>query len=155
MPRLFVSNNDCTMRVYNVATHPSASSEDVSADGVVRRKKRPHRLTKAGVLQASTCINHGQFEHQRIISVTLTGAHLFDRALASVSPDGRTLLSVGDTCSVYLHSISGGDNVSFTEIATHSDAFSDASFSTAWSPDGLKYAVASQDGCVKVWDVRS
>lgn len=72
-----------------------------------------------------------------------------------MSPDGRTLLAVGDTTSVYLYSISGGDSVSFYPSTTHTDAFSDAAFGTAWSSDGLSYAVASQDGCVKVWDVRS
>lgn len=45
--------------------------------------------------------------------------------------------------------------VDFTPSATYDNVFNDASFSTAWSPDGLKYAVASQSGCVKVWDVRS
>lgn len=65
------------------------------------------------------------------------------------------MLAVGDTPSVYLYAISGGDNIVFSPITTHSDAFGDAAFSTTWSSDGLKYAVASQDGCVKVWDIRS
>lgn len=62
---------------------------------------------------------------------------------------------VGDTPSVYLYGIDGGANVTFSPSATHEHAFTDAAFSTAWSSDGLSYAVASQDGCVKVWDVRS
>lgn len=57
-PRLFVSNNDCSMRVYNVATHPSVPMEETDAE--TTKRKRPHRLSKAGVLQAKTCVNHGQ-----------------------------------------------------------------------------------------------
>jgi hypothetical protein len=60
MPRLFVSNNDCTMRVYNVATHISSPSGDCAQDVNSGRRKRQHRLSKAGVLQAKTCVNHGR-----------------------------------------------------------------------------------------------
>lgn len=56
---------------------------------------------------------------------------------------------------MYLYGIEGGANVTFSPAATHEHAFTDAAFSTAWSSDGMSYAVASQDGCVKVWDVRS
>lgn len=61
----------------------------------------------------------------------------------------------GDTPSVYLYQIEGGANVTFSPSATYKSVFSDAAFSTAWSSDGSKYAVASQSGTVKVWDVRS
>ena len=89
---------------------------------------------------------------------------------ASVSPDGRTLLCVGDSPDVYIHRITGGSRISFTPIATlslspyiqqtHTSGYSpvstiDASFSTAFSADGSKFAVASQEGVVVVWDVRS
>lgn len=86
---------------------------------------------------------------------------------ASLSPDGLTLLSVGDSSKVYLHRIDGGARLTFTSIATLSMPAPDrsplslgstslaASFSTAFSRDGMKYAVASQEGVVAVWDVRS
>ncbi|KAF7336986.1 DUF2415 domain-containing protein [Mycena venus] len=82
----------------------------------------------------------------------------------SISPDGRTLLSVGDSSKVYLHRLTGGAHVTAAPIATltlppTSNPFSSpalvASFSTAFSADGSKYAVASQEGAVAVWDVRS
>lgn len=60
MPRLFVSNNDCTMRVYNVATHSSSFSHEPPPDAHSKMRKKQHKLTKAGVLQAKTCVNHGQ-----------------------------------------------------------------------------------------------
>ena len=89
-----------------------------------------------------------------------------------MSPDGRTLLCVGDSSDVHLHRITGGSRLSFAPIATlslsahiqHSHDASGglsqvssipASFSTAFSADGAKFAVASQEGVVVVWDVRS
>lgn len=80
---------------------------------------------------------------------------LHNRLIASISPDGRTLLAVGDTNQVFLYNIStGSDTVTFDKIATYG-AGADANFSTAFSADGSKFAVASQDGLVTVWDVRS
>lgn len=86
---------------------------------------------------------------------------------ASISPDGRTLLSVGDSNKVYFHEISGGSRLTFSPVCTlslpsptaiapsyHSNSLA-ASFSTAFSADGAKFAVASQEGVVAVWDVRS
>ena len=86
---------------------------------------------------------------------------------ASISPDGRTLLSVGDSNKVYFHRITGGSQVTFSPITTlvfpspdssglggYSTSPLTASFSTAFSSDGSKFAVASQEGLVAVWDVR-
>jgi len=84
---------------------------------------------------------------------------------ASISPDGRTLLSVGDSPGIYLHHLTGGSCITFDPIMTlnvpppddtrlYSAALA-ASFSTAFSADGMKFAVASQEGVVAVWDVRS
>jgi WD40 repeat protein len=71
---------------------------------------------------------------------------------ASLSPDGRTLICVGDNHEVYLYEvISGGSD--FRLIRTYR-ASDDAGFSTSWSKDGKKFAVASQDGVVTVWDHR-
>ncbi|KDQ17451.1 hypothetical protein BOTBODRAFT_171937 [Botryobasidium botryosum FD-172 SS1] len=114
--RIFVSNNDCTVKVFEVGE---------SGNGA-------RRLKGAGFLKLGTAVNH-----------------------ASISPDGRTLLAVGDTNQVFLYNIStGADTVTFDKIATYG-AGADANFSTAFSADGSKFAVASQDGLVTVWDVRS
>ncbi|KAH9942744.1 hypothetical protein B0H21DRAFT_750157 [Amylocystis lapponica] len=90
---------------------------------------------------------------------------------ASISPDGRTLLCVGDSPDVFLYRITGGARISFSPIAMlslsqyidyspHHTFWSNsscvpASFSTAFSSDGSKFAVTSQEGAVVVWDVRS
>lgn len=84
---------------------------------------------------------------------------------ASISPDGRTLLSVGDSPKIYLHHLTGGSRLTFDHIITLNvpppddtrlySATLAASFSTAFSADGIKFAVASQEGVVAVWDVRS
>lgn len=110
---------------------------------------------------------------------------------ASISPDGSTLLSCGDSSTVHLHRISPwapGMPLKFEHIASYMlpqatmdnsslittppispylpYAFVDGQwtvgggpscscFSTAWNSDGSKFAVASQEGMVVVWDVRS
>ncbi|KAI0058752.1 hypothetical protein BV25DRAFT_1901973 [Artomyces pyxidatus] len=109
-PRVAVSNNDCTVKFFDVN---------------VRGSGPPKRIT-------------------------------------SISPDGRTLLSVGDSPHVYLHGMTGGARITFTSLAQltlppvdHASNTVPASFSTAFSPSGTKFAVASQEGVVAVWDVRS
>ncbi|KAF9260046.1 hypothetical protein L218DRAFT_962987 [Marasmius fiardii PR-910] len=128
-PKIVVSNNDCTVKFYDVPL----------------RARNPHKLDKdVGSLRLNVPVNH-----------------------SSISPDGMTLLSVGDSSNVFLHRISGGSKLSFTPITTLTMPPPDrsplsfpstslaASFSTAFSNDGMKYAVASQEGVVAIWDVRS
>jgi len=74
---------------------------------------------------------------------------------------------VGDSNKVYFHRISGGAQLTFTPITNlvipppdviplgFSSSSLVASFSTAFSRDGSKFAVASQEGVIAVWDVRS
>ncbi|PPQ92602.1 hypothetical protein CVT25_007294 [Psilocybe cyanescens] len=128
-PRVVISNNDWSIRMYDIPM----------------RVRGPRTLKPVGELKLDVAINH-----------------------SSISPDGRTLLSVGDSSKIYFHQITGGAHISFTPIHTlaipppeHSplSAFHSASlaaaFSTAFSGDGSKFAVASQEGVVAVWDVRS
>jgi WD40 repeat protein len=100
-------------------------------------------------------------------------ANHFYHLAVSISPDGRTLLCVGDTPDAYLFNISPGPVVTFSPLATYTlpappfsalppspttppvNFRSLACFTTAWSADGLKFAVASQEGQLCVWDVRS
>lgn len=131
-------------------------------------------------------------------------ANIFIFCLASISPDGSTLLSCGDASAIYVHRIMpqhNGGSLVFEQLAKYDIpmpspsslpspasstlqpepvpyppyAFVDgiwvfatsygrgrygciappACFSTAWSADGSKFAAASQDGVVRVWDVRS
>ncbi|KAI0833580.1 WD40-repeat-containing domain protein [Trametes gibbosa] len=135
-PRILVSNNDHTVKFYDIALRNGKATDDFEP-----------RLLDIGQLPLAVPVNH-----------------------SSVSPDGRTLLCVGDSPDVYLHRITGGSRISFTPIATlslsahieHAHAGGSApvssvpaSFSTAFSADGSKFAVASQEGVVVVWDVRS
>lgn len=74
---------------------------------------------------------------------------------------------MGDSNKVYFHRISGGAQLTFTPITNlvipapdviplgFSTSSLVASFSTAFSRDGSKFAVASQEGVIAVWDVRS
>ncbi|KAJ8516621.1 hypothetical protein ONZ45_g6092 [Pleurotus djamor] len=127
-PRAGISNNDCSVRFYDLP---------------IRGHSQPKELKEAGLLRLTVPVNH-----------------------SSISPDGRTLLSVGDSPKVYLHHITGGARITFAPIHTltlpppdsyplnYSSSLA-ASFSTAFSADGSKFAVASQEGLVAVWDVRS
>ncbi|WVQ98832.1 hypothetical protein IAU59_005963 [Kwoniella sp. CBS 9459] len=72
---------------------------------------------------------------------------------SSLSPDLKTMVSVGDSTDVNVFEVIDGGR-EFRKIAVY-EAASDAGFSTAWSKDGRKFAVASQDGQVTVWDHRS
>ncbi|KAJ7222945.1 hypothetical protein C8J57DRAFT_1453676 [Mycena rebaudengoi] len=122
-PRMVVSNNDCTVKFFDVPV-----------------RARPSTIPQVGSVRFNVPVNH-----------------------SSISPDGRTLLSVGDSSKVHLHRITGGSHLAFSPLATHTlpptSPFTSralaASFSTAFSADGSKYAVAAQEGAVVVWDVRS
>ncbi|KAJ3507757.1 hypothetical protein NLJ89_g6124 [Agrocybe chaxingu] len=129
-PRVGVSNNDGSVRLYDVP---------------LRLPESRRKLAEVGAVRLDVPINH-----------------------SSISPDGRTLLSVGDSNKVYFHRIAGGGRITFSPITTLSIPPPDpspllsfptsslaASFSTAFSGDGSKFAVASQEGVVAVWDVRS
>ncbi|KAH9957109.1 hypothetical protein BC827DRAFT_1138375 [Russula dissimulans] len=135
-PRVAVSNNDCTVKFF-----------DVNVRGAKGVDGPPKRISEAGTLRLDVPVNH-----------------------SSISPDGRTLLSVGDSPQVYLHGMTGGGRITFTPLAqltlppfdsppnmhpSHGAGALPASFSTAFSPSGSKFAVASQEGMVAVWDVRS
>lgn len=84
------------------------------------------------------------------------------------------MLSVGDSPQVHLHHLSGSSNLTFQPIAKYSlspftpaalshqylyshytSSTVPASFSTSFSSNGTKFAVASQEGVAVVWDVRS
>jgi WD40 repeat protein len=70
---------------------------------------------------------------------------------AAVSPDGRKLLAVGDSPQVFMYNITA--NGDYVKVATLAGA-TDAGFSCAWNQSSEKFAVASQDGYVSVWDIR-
>ncbi|TFK69931.1 hypothetical protein BDN72DRAFT_896837 [Pluteus cervinus] len=128
-PRIAISNNDCYVRFYDIPIRANST------------KRHPIHV---GEVELDVPVNH-----------------------SSISPDGRTLLSVGDSSKVYLHQISGGSRLNFSPIMNLTLPPSDisplmtyssnlaASFSSAFNSDGTKFVVASQEGSVVVWDVRS
>ncbi|KAI1316868.1 hypothetical protein EDD11_009358 [Mortierella claussenii] len=84
---------------------------------------------------------------QRLTSIQLPTAVNY----ASVSPDGRKMVAVGDSNQVFLYDISVA--AGYRKIGTYT-ATTEASFSCAWNQSSEKFAVASQDGYVSVWDIR-
>ncbi|KAG9315176.1 hypothetical protein JVU11DRAFT_4303 [Chiua virens] len=138
-------NNSVSLSSLSLTRSAESSVEPrlicVSTTVAVRVELSPKDLRQSGNLRLDEPINH-----------------------SSISPDGRTLLSVGDSPRIYLHQLTGGPCISFSPIVTlnvpppdtrFSSSLLSASFSTAFSHDGMKFAVASQEGVVAVWDVRS
>lgn len=124
--RVLVSNNDRSFKAYRL--RPPSRRRGVGSDEKIESDLPG--LSRTQSVHLSTSINHSSF-----------------------SPDGHHIVSVGDTPDVFLFSV---DKVTgeISQIGTYT-ASSDASFYTAWSPDSLQFAVASQDGVISVWDVRS
>lgn len=189
-PRFVVSNNDCSIKIFEVNTSKDGFGRRVSphARRQLRRDEHVDRYQRIGALKLTVPINHSKSSpsppllYVRILT--------YARA-ASISPDGSTLLSCGDSSTVHLHRISPwapGMPLKFEHIASYTlpqptidnsslittppispylpYAFVDGQwtvgggpscscFSTAWNSDGSKFAVASQEGMVVVWDVRS
>ncbi|KAF6755426.1 hypothetical protein DFP72DRAFT_990115 [Ephemerocybe angulata] len=143
-PRVGVTNNDRTFRMYDCAVRTNGVRPLENYD-VDDQRVRPV-LQCVGGLALDTCVNY-----------------------ASVSPSGRTLLTVGDSPNLYIHDISGSSRLSFYPIAvlplplptntpphyppTRPSTFT-ASFATAFSSDSLHFAVGSQEGVAAIWDIR-
>lgn len=62
------------------------------------------------------------------------------------------MVVVGDDKKVHLFAVRPAGQY---ELLTTMAAAIDANFSVSWTSDSEKFAVASQDGSVTVWDVRS
>ena len=94
-------------------------------------------------------------ELQRITSISFPTAVNY----AAVSPDGSKMVVVGDSSQVFMYAITSSGAYekisSMTGILRLTLASSDAGFSCAWNQSSEKFAVASQDGYVSVWDIRS
>ncbi|CDS11593.1 hypothetical protein LRAMOSA03856 [Lichtheimia ramosa] len=69
---------------------------------------------------------------------------------ASVSPDGRMMLMVGDNGMVYLYEITASDD--YKQMAVY-QASEEPALSCAWNQSSEKFAVTSQDGIMSIWQV--
>ncbi|GAA5890855.1 hypothetical protein JCM5296_003443 [Sporobolomyces johnsonii] len=169
-PRLLVSSNDESIKVYDVAGHIP------DWKGAERRRKR-ERTGGWSTVEASWAVERGQpweddsdeggssetesVEEQPTYdeggACTLVPVPEEEVALrtavnhCSVSPDGKRMVAVGDTNEVFLYDVKHGGGYERMHVM---EASEDASFSTDWSQDGMTFAVASQDGFVNVYDIR-
>ena len=80
---------------------------------------------------------------------------------ASISPDGKHLVVVGDSTKVYFYHSSTGASAQheagrepWTLTRQLTAGTSDALISTAFSPSSVHCAVASQDGSITIFDTR-
>ncbi|QRV95309.1 hypothetical protein RhiJN_23327 [Ceratobasidium sp. AG-Ba] len=74
---------------------------------------------------------------------------------ASFSPDGRTMLAVGDDTRLQIFNVNARSQlVDFEHVGSYTSG-TEPNFTSAWSASGLQFAAASQDGTVTTWDVRS
>jgi WD repeat-containing protein 1 (actin-interacting protein 1) len=69
---------------------------------------------------------------------------------ASFSPDGMTIVTVGQDRKINLFS---GEDGSFRESFDGADAHNGSIFSVGWDPTGSQIVTASADRTVKLWDV--
>ncbi|TFK17511.1 hypothetical protein FA15DRAFT_604940 [Coprinopsis marcescibilis] len=139
-PRLGVTNNDRSFRLYDCAIRRQPIRYALGA-------RSDEQLECVGCLRLDTAVN-----------------------CSALSPCGRFMISVGDLPNAYLHHVSGSSRVTFHPISTvpipeptntppnypttRPSDFT-AAFAACWSKDGSKYAVGSQEGVVAVWDIRS
>lgn len=84
--RLLVSSNDCTVRIYRLMFTK-----------VVSRNTTLIRVMEEACARYNTGINHGKYQTDIVLVV--------HSLLASVSPDGRLLLTAGDTPHLHLHNL--------------------------------------------------
>ncbi|KAG9119254.1 hypothetical protein FRC07_005796 [Ceratobasidium sp. 392] len=90
-------------------------------------------------------------------SMELVGATKLGTAAnhVSFSPDGRTMLAVGDDTRLQIFNVNGRSQmVDFEHVGSYTSG-TEPNFTSAWSASGLQFAAASQDGTVTAWDVRS
>ncbi|OZJ03568.1 hypothetical protein BZG36_03091 [Bifiguratus adelaidae] len=71
---------------------------------------------------------------------------------ASMSPDGRHMVAVGDTNQVFLYDVSKSGSYVRRHTFTGSR---ESSFSCSWNQRSEIFAVASQDGIVNVYDIKA
>ncbi|KAG8952687.1 hypothetical protein FRC03_012055 [Tulasnella sp. 419] len=77
-------------------------------------------LSPCGSLNLTTAINHGA-STPPLSQVIPLKCH---SRSASISPDGRTLVAVGDTNETFLYSVNGGEAVTFEKISKYMDKMS-------------------------------
>ncbi|KAG2178745.1 hypothetical protein INT43_001591, partial [Umbelopsis isabellina] len=123
--------------------------------------------TTGGSINNGLCISNTNGEKRLLVSnndetikvYSLPSMRLIDNIClptavngVTISPDGRHMVAVGDSNEVFLFNITNsGEYVHTVSLS----ASKDSNFSSAWSQNSDKFAVASQDGTVNVWDTRS
>ncbi|KAL8278553.1 hypothetical protein RQP46_009045 [Phenoliferia psychrophenolica] len=153
-PRLLVSNNDATIKVFDV----KGRIPDFGRAGRRRKRERDRWADdedREGEEQVEEMGVHDEEGGECALEKVELGEIAMTTAInhCSVSPDGRRLVAVGDTNEIFLFDVNLGSG---TYTKTHTFIGSDdASFSTDWSGTSDKFAVASQDGFVNVYDIRS
>lgn len=98
-------------------------------------------LQRAPLLEIpmKTAVNHCEFRGARRARGPGSGADL--NSTASVSPDGRRMVAVGDTNEIFLFDVKNDGSYDLAHTFLGS---SDAAFSSDWSASSDKFAVASQ-----------
>nr|ODN95078.1 hypothetical protein L204_04425 [Cryptococcus depauperatus CBS 7855] len=174
-PRLIISNNDRTVALYRLSRKPYSGSQDNTQSTfdnmghLGTRTQRPPRNASSPQNQAgwsrargddgllSLIHSHPYVDNtpkeERVLHSICKARFPVAANHSSLSPDLQHLISVGDSTDVTLSRLSG-DGREIKKVAIYK-AGTDAGFSSAWSKDGRKFAVASQDGQVTVWDHRS
>ncbi|RUS17966.1 hypothetical protein BC937DRAFT_89307 [Endogone sp. FLAS-F59071] len=153
-PRLMVCTNDEMIMVYSLPSMRELTKIQLPTAvnyGELERKrlwkdgmKRWKKGTSGGAVSRFEFIIQNRNREKMAIILICDGT--------SVSPDGRKMVAVGDSNHVFLFDISASGQ--YKRVATYT-ASTDSSFSCSWNQASDIFAVASQDGIVSVWDIRS
>lgn len=125
-------------------------------------------MERIATLRMPAAINHGKCGCEK--GLCIYGLTDLCPITASVSPDGRMMLMVGDNGMVYLYEITASDdykqmavyqgNVLLLAYSSHcihtlyiKTASEEPALSCAWNQSSEKFAVTSQDGIMSIWQV--
>eukprot|EP00743_Colponemidia_sp_Colp-15_P008778 GILK01009578.1.p1 GENE.GILK01009578.1~~GILK01009578.1.p1 ORF type:complete len:454 (-),score=51.25 GILK01009578.1:335-1657(-) len=97
-----------------------------------------------------TCNNDGLTRIFDLPTMTLLHTNRQGHAVnhASLSPDHKTMVTVGDSTDAYIADIETGQTI--TTLQGHVDY----GFASAWHPHGLLVATGNQDMTCRIWDIR-
>ncbi|GAA93735.1 uncharacterized protein L969DRAFT_185619 [Mixia osmundae IAM 14324] len=151
VPQAIVSNNDNCIAIFDItwASRHLEAARDSTQESDGDDERRPTRSARSAKKSLSRAYRG------RSAPALLRRQNLhFDTPInhSSVSPDGKTMVSVGDSTEMFVCDISAANQFS---LMTKRPCAQDASFSTSWSRDSRTFAIASQDCSVAFYDVRN
>lgn len=115
-----------------------------SVNAVAMKPKRPLRAMTVGDDRNANFYHGVPYEYK-----SQTSIHNGFILGAAYSPDGSTIVTVGQDKQIQLYDGATGEPTKQIGQGEHTGSI----FSVSWSQDGKKFATASADQTIKLWDV--